>query len=1001
MHIDEETKQQILAHATLEAALDRYCARATTYTSRKRMYVCPFCGKEMQYHPGKQLVKCFHCDWGTNSPVTLLMDTGKVGYPEAMEKLANDFGVPLPDQAERPKLQPKAKSFCVRQLEASGLSVKDVRARWTADDGTVATRSPFQPGTVTPYGAIADTGDDLIIHYLDLDGRPVTFTDTRRGQNNAQRPYFRVRWQYPESHTLADGSTCKYKSPAGSGVQLYIPETLRQAYRQARHLECLFFTEGEKKAEAVCRYVGPAFGMAGINCLAGRDHQMPESVVRVIEQCGVRRVYFIMDSDYLDLSSHLTPERDATQRPRAFYAAARNFRDWFLTLRNRNIDVDTYLILGNGQGKGVDDSLMLMDNKEQYRQLVDSGTADAVAGGHTEYFDVVKISTITDANLQGIWGLNNVDEFIARHIDQLKGLDTFRAFRNLWRINDEGEKELAQKLRDDETFWIEQTRTARDGTQYTDYRFDHVNMVHLLENRGYHRYVEPNGEHALVHLTAQRIERVQPIDMRDEILDLARQICNKDVLNMIYRNHANYLGPSNMSLVSRLDPEFAAPERDSQLLLFRTQYWHISAHGIEQRDLSGIPCNYWQHDLKPFDARRCDHRMVSVQHTDEGFAISLGPDAARCDFLRFLILTSWFDWDRYMDEDRVLRPQYAGRQLDPSDYGQHLLSKMTAIGYLLHHYHNPAVAKAVVALDERISAVGESQGRSGKSLIGVALEQMTDVVTIPARGLDLSGDRFALEQVTPSTRVITLDDIDINFDFELLFPAITSSVVVNGKGTKRFALTGHDKPKFYITTNHTLNANSGSARDRMFKLAFSNYFDDSYKPEREFGGQFFGEYWEQDQWNLFYNLMAECLLLYFEAQAGGWGVNGSGLIEAPCDNIERRQMRQQMTEGFYRWAMDYYNIDEDNPSDPSGTRLGETIERPTLFENYKLSVNRRELTYITPQKFWQRLVLFCRYWGYTLNPHIPVDAHGRPGHDKSNGTERVTISHTPFSSTPQ
>ena len=168
-----------------------------------------------------------------------------------------------------------------------------------------------------------------------------------------------------------------------------------------------------------------------------------------------------------------------------------------------------------------------------------------------------------------------------------------------------------------------------------------------------------------------------------------------------------------------------------------------------------------------------------------------------------------------------------------------------------------------------------------------------------------------------------------------------------------------------------------------------------------YGGQFFGEYWEQDQWNLFYNFMAECLLLYFEAQAGGWGVNGSGLIEAPCDNIERRQMRQQMTEGFYRWAMDYYNIDEDNPSDPNGTRLGETIERPVLFESYKLSVNRRELTYITPQKFWQRLVLFCRYWGYTLNPHIPTDAHGRPGHDKSNGTERVTISHTPFSSTPQ
>ena len=40
-----------------------------------------------------------------------------------------------------------------------------------------------------------------------------------------------------------------------------------------------------------------------------------------------------------------------------------------------------------------------------------------------------------------------MDEFIARHLDQLRPLDTFRAFRNLWRINDEGEKELAQKLK--------------------------------------------------------------------------------------------------------------------------------------------------------------------------------------------------------------------------------------------------------------------------------------------------------------------------------------------------------------------------------------------------------------------------------------------------------------------------------------------------------------------------------------------------------------------------
>ena len=44
MFIDEETKQQILARATLEAVLDKYSVRAPGHTQRKRLDVCPFCG---------------------------------------------------------------------------------------------------------------------------------------------------------------------------------------------------------------------------------------------------------------------------------------------------------------------------------------------------------------------------------------------------------------------------------------------------------------------------------------------------------------------------------------------------------------------------------------------------------------------------------------------------------------------------------------------------------------------------------------------------------------------------------------------------------------------------------------------------------------------------------------------------------------------------------------------------------------------------------------------
>ena len=50
----------------------------------------------------------------------------------------------------------------------------------------------------------------------------------------------------------------------------------------------------------------------------------------------------------------------------------------------------------------------------------------------------------------------------------------------------------------------------------------------------------------------------------------------------------------------------------------------------------------------------------------------------------------------------------------------HFLSKLTALGYLLHRYRNKSCEKAVICMDGRNSEVGESWGRTGKSLFGMA-----------------------------------------------------------------------------------------------------------------------------------------------------------------------------------------------------------------------------------------------------------------------------------------
>ena len=994
MYIDNDTRDEILRQATLEEALNKYC---TTARGRNK-YVCPMCGKTMEYHPGKKLVKCFHCDWGTNSAATLLMDSTKCTFPEAIEKLAADFGVVIPEKkypARKPKAAAKAEAWYKQQLAASGLTAADVRAWQYEADGTRMQVMPFAQGTVGPDGTATDQGDDMLIRYLDLDGHRLQYTPTlKNGRSGEPRDYFRVRWQIPESHMLRDGSICKYKSPAGSGIQLYIPERLREAYRTREKLEALYFTEGEKKAEAVCKHVGPAFGLAGINCLVGRDKQLPEAIVRVVEACQVQRVYFIMDSDWDNLSQHLDTETDVRQRPQAFFSAARNFAAWFATLRNRKLYVDTYLVLGKGGPKGVDDQLVALKGAEyQYADDIRKATAAAVEGGHGSYCDVCNITTMPEAKLQAVWHLDNIESFVSHHKERLKGLESFRAWRNSWRLDADGTLQLAQPLADDEQFWEVKKRKSRYGDEFEEYTFDYVNIHNFLERRGFFQVKEAvTGDRQFIHVEKNRITPTTAADMKDTVLDFARTLNNKPLLAMLYRGSTQYLGPDKLGNMSTLSftPTLPTPEADSQLLFFRSKFWRVTADGIEEHDFAALECNYRREWCMPTDPA-LQRRMVQVQHTDEGYQVHISHEGHQCQFLQFLVMTSWFDWEQKLTADRQPRPGMAKIIDDPDAY-LHLLSKMTAIGYLLHQYYNPGVTKAVIAMDNSISEVGLSMGRSGKSLIGKAIQQMQPTAFFSGKTIDIADDRFVWDTVEPGTRTLFIDDVMPNFDFELLFPLITDSITVNRKGRDRFTLTGHDKPKFYITTNHVVGRENGSTRDRQFKIAFSNYFDASYKPEMEFGGQFFSDNWDERQWSLFYNLMAECLVLYFEAQRGHWGVGGSGLIEAPSRNLELRQMRQEMTETFFNWMNDWMQINEDDPHDTSGgARYDIPFVRTEMMESYKQACSTRERNYVTPQRFWQRLVLWCRYHGLALNPQIPLDADGRPGHHKANGTEYITI----------
>ncbi len=246
-------------------------------------------------------------------------------------------------------------------------------------------------------------------------------------------------------------------------------------------------------------------------------------------------------------------------------------------------------------------------------------------------------------------------------------------------------------------------------------------------------------------------------------------------------------------------------------------------------------------------------------------------------------------------------------------------------------------------------------------------------------------------------------------------------------------------PKIYIATNHAIRGDGSSFTDRQWLLGFSDFYNDQHKPIDDFGCNFFSE-WDFEQWNLCWNLIANCVQLYLQ----------HGVVQAPQERLVERRLRQEITEVFIAWADEYYSdpahmnhriprrtlFDEyckddvnarkfsnsttefkkrlvkycEYYSDPA--HMNHRIPRRTLFDEYcKDDVNARKFSNSTTE-FKKRLVKYCEYKGYIFNPHKYDPVTGKPckfdrrsGNpiidDKSGGVEYFTVGDKNYYMTPE
>lgn len=996
--IPEEIKDKIIAAAKIEEVIGQFVELKSSGSNL--IGCCPLCKKDkkLSVSKSKDLWKCFSCNEGGSGAVSFLMKAKDMEYPIALKYLADTYNIYWEDNPKKKKPAAKKDTFRDIQLKESGLTEADQQFKLRADESTEKIINRYEAGTIDKWGNVAP-GDDMVMTYITLEGGITKYQPLGKGK---EKDLYRVRWQIPANHLDKYGNPIKYQSPYKSGSHLWITNLVYQKFKRATPIPRLFIQEGEKKADKASKHGLISVGIMGINNISMSDG-MPHDFQRILNTCQVQEVVFVLDADYNELSSSIN--KNIESRPLQFLSAVKKFRDYFYAFQAQGIKVKTYLayIKPSKPGiKGIDDLLVLLRGDEE-ELAKDFDKAILHPEGKGDHIDCIEITGKSEYQLRELFRLHTKEAFLAYHKEELKSRQLFTYHKIKYRYNsDTDEFELDQPLLPDEEYWINESYETQSGRQIKKISFSYGNCYHFLANRGFGRFQIGNtSKYRFVQVERNIVKELEAFQIKDYLIDFTEAVGYKDILEMLYRGAKMYVGPDSLSNLKYVSPEFHKSGNGVQYLYFKTKFWKITDEGVSEQPIEKLDKAVWQDSILEFEASKVDPLVtateIDLEFTQEltkeqqelfmrhysKYFVEIHPHAKDCDFFRYLFNTSNFFFNNDIrrkgkDPFAILGSEDPVDVLDNQmEVYQHLLSKMTAIGYLLHHYKDSSTLKAVVAMDGKLSEVGQSNGRTGKSLLGDALEKMLPTVTIPGKKNKLTEDDFLFSKVDERTRLVFIDDARTNLDFEFFFPMITGRLDVNRKGKDAFSLTGNDVPKLLITTNHALNGEGSSFKDRQHLIAFSDWYSDEHKPVDDFGKLFFDE-WDHDQWNRFYNLMAECLVLYFR----------HGLVKAPDKRLELRRLRQQIGESIIDWADMFY--------DESGHNINMRLTREDTFKAF-INAYPKQKIFTDNIKFKRKLKAYCKYKGLIFNPGYESKNNKEAGGDcKSNGVEYFIVANDKY-----
>jgi DNA primase len=888
--------------------------------------------------PKKNLMLQLPSGPGYGNPISYLIEVRGMDYLEAVKATAEAGNILIEYDEE---IQPQAagyEEFLKAQLFSSGLTEQDNKATIINEKGELQIVPVFTSGTIAEYQFNAPKpGPDVLIHYIGLDRKPVMIqAKTKTGKPYGKPfPYVRARWKNPEAHPTKYDKAPKYSSPPRSGSHLFIPEQVREAYHTKQTIETLYLQEGEKKAMKATKHGLMSIGLQGIHNLAN-NRVLPPEFELILTQCNVKNVVFVFDSDFQNISSHL--DANIEQRPKSFFSAATNFLNYFSSFKVNENHLYLYIAAIEHESlKGIDDLLTLtyQNLENEFVQAIE--TAISKKSDRAENIRLWDITLKHPKGLLSIWNLHTQEAFFEANKTELSTRQYFIYKGQKYRVKD-GEIQLLDPIEKYEQFW--NLKIVRDEVRYS---FNYEKAYIFLQNRGFAR-LRTKGKPYFIFVREQGkiIREIKEHgEIKDYVIQITRSMNNEELINMLHRGGKQYFGPESLKTLNYIQPEFYENNERTQHLFFKNQIWTITPEGISNEPINQMKNHVWADQMKDFEPEVLPP-LFTVSKKESRYQFEVTKNAEECEFYQFLLNVS----DNY---HAVKTENLTEEQIQ--DHHLHFLNKVTALGYLLHEYRDPSVMKMVIAMDGKISEVFEANGRTGKSLFGIALEHLLRIAYIDGKKLET--DRYPFEEVNERTQLVVLDDLSPRYEFDNLLVAITGKFQVEGKGVPKYTIPQRHTPKIYGTTNHAIKGDSDSYRDRQHLIQFSDFYSAIRKPSdpEEFGHLLFDD-WDYKQWNLFYNFAATAVHIYLQI----------GLVSAPSEDLRTRRLMFEIGPDFIDWADTYFTDEKLN------TPLTDAINKQDAMDHYYQSTKGKRQ--ITPTTWKKKLKKWCQLNGYTFNREL-------------------------------